>query len=136
MNQVVKTVLDLDKTLPIFKPKEGETYTFRSCNAVSFPTNVSWNRIVGSSTHNPENKLQPDITANKIVLELSDEQIVEYNDLLAKIRDLPVFCFSVSDLMFILEKPLIVNGKTSNDCYFYTYERLARLKTLIPNRQL
>lgn len=133
MNQPVKTALDLEKSLPFFKPKDGESYVIRTYPNL---TNDFSYRILGTSSRTPENKLQPDIAAPTKSPELSTEQIIEYNDLLVKIRDLPVFCFSVSDLMFVLEKPLIVNGKTSNDCYFYTYERLNRLRNLVTNRPL
>jgi len=82
------------------------------------------------------NELQPEINDfDGAKPELSEEEIKQFDSLLLKIKDLPVFCFSVSDLEFILEKPLIINGKKTNDCYFYTYKRFNRLKKLIPTSQ-
>jgi hypothetical protein len=96
----------------------------------SFNSYVTFNGY--QALYKNENGFHPSISVpNCSKPELSESDIEQYDNLLIKIKDLPVFCFSVSDLEFILEKPLMVNGKTTNDCYFYTYQRLNRLKKLI-----
>ena len=96
---------------------------------------ISIKPSVYGGLHSHKNKLQPELVNIECEPQLSESQIDECKRLILKIKEFPVFCFSVSDLEFLLEKPLIINGKTENDFYFYTLDRLERLKKLIPAGQ-